>query len=54
MIGLLVAASYSEARLIKYGGYSLVASPLACAAAFIWILSIKKNARDNFADGEKV
>ena len=53
--GLLVAASYSESSLIRYGGYALVASPLSCAAGFVWILSIKTRARrDDIADTEKV
>ena len=53
--GLLVAASYSESNLIRYGGYSLVASPVSCAVAFVWILSIKTSAsRDDRIDMEKV
>jgi len=52
--GLLVAASYSESNLIRYGGYSLVASPLSCAFAFVWILSIKASARkEDIVDMEK-
>ncbi|KAF9645817.1 hypothetical protein BDM02DRAFT_3119659 [Thelephora ganbajun] len=52
--GLLVAASFSESNLIKYGGYVLVASPLSCAFAFAWILTIKTNVMIDLVDAEKV
>ena len=55
VLGLLVAASYSETSLIRYGGYSLVASPLSCAFAFAWILTIKPSASAGaYFDMEKV
>jgi len=47
--GLLVAASYSESSLIRYGGYSLVASPMSCALAFVWIITIKRNEKTDVA-----
>ena len=54
-IGLLLAASYSEASLIKYGGYVVLASSIACGFVVMRILGIMKNARrDGSADGEKV
>ena len=43
--GLLVAAAFSEVQLIKYGGYALVALPMACALAFVWIHTIKLSPR---------
>lgn len=47
-----MAASYSESALIRYGGYALVASPLSCGLAFLWILSIKPTAREvGWGDG---
>jgi len=52
--GLLVAASYSESALIRYGGYTLVASPLSCAAAFVWIIALKQSPKDEFDGMEKV
>jgi len=53
--GLLVAASYSESALIRYGGYALLASPLACAFGFAWILAgMKTVARVDSVDTEKV
>ncbi|KAF9644700.1 hypothetical protein BDM02DRAFT_881171 [Thelephora ganbajun] len=52
--GLLVAASFSESNLIRYGGYVLVGLPLSCAFAFAWILTIKTNVMINPVDAEKV
>ena len=49
-----MAASYSESFLIKYGGYAVLASPLPCAFAFVWILTMKNNARLDSIDAEKV
>jgi len=54
MVGLLVAGSYFESSLIKYGGYAVLASPLSCAFAFAWILTVKNNARFDSIDAEKV
>jgi len=54
MIGLLVAASYSESPLIRYGGYGVLVTPLSCAFAFAWILTIRNGARLDSVDAEKV
>jgi hypothetical protein len=51
--GLLVAASFSESALIRYGGYILLASPLSCGAAFMWILAVKSETRVEPVDLEK-
>ena len=53
VVGLLVAASFSESPLIRYGGYALLASPVSCGLAFIWILSLRNGARDDGVDVEK-
>jgi len=50
--GLLVAASYSESALIRYGGYALVASPLSCGVVFAWMLSVESGVKKE--DVEKV
>ena len=52
-VGLLVATSFSESPLIRYGGYALLASPVSCGLAFIWILSLRNGARDDAVDVEK-
>ena len=53
VVGLLVAASFSESPLIRYGGYALLASPVSCGLAFIWILSLRNGARDDGVGVEK-
>jgi len=53
VIGLLVAASYSSSPLIRYGGYTLLASPLSCGLAFLWILATRTDARTNNVDVEE-
>ena len=54
VVGLLVAASFSQSPLIRYAGYSLLASPLACGAAFMWILAVKTEASVDAVDEERV
>ena len=52
-VGLLVAASFSQSALIRYGGYIMLASPLSCGAAFMWILAVKTDTGVRAVDVEK-
>jgi len=54
MVGLLVAASYSESSSIKCRGHVVPASPLSCAFAFAWIPTLKNSARLDPIDTERV
>lgn len=54
VLELLVATSFSESILIRYGGYVMLVSPLLCDAAFMWILAMKPRVRVDTDDAEKV
>ena len=53
VVGLLVAASFSQSALIRYGGYIMLASPLPYGAAFLWILAVKTETGVKAVDAEK-
>ena len=39
--GLLIAASYSEVKLVKVACYFLVAPHMLCGTAFLWIVCVR-------------